>query len=405
MSSLPFHAIDGVSPTPRLDPTAATRALIVDDDVEIQMLIRALLGRHGYCVKVAAGLQELACQSEMLDTELIFLDVDLGIFTGQDVMQFLQDKRATAVVILVSSCSVATLERLVDAGRAGGLTMLGFLQKPVQPAALQRLLEQRQLPPPPLTEAQLSDALARDEFFLSFQPKLDLASGQLAGVEALLRWNLPGRGVVYPDAFIARAERSGLIVPLTWHVLDLAFRQKARWEAAGHRFDLAVNVPPAWLHAGDCLSGFDALAAYHGIALEGIELEITESGAVECLSYARHVLGSLRDRGCTLSMDDFGTGYSSMAQLYRLPFDQIKVDRSFVGCSDIDAEAAAITRTIVELGERLRLRVVAEGIETPAQHDLLTAMGCPLGQGYLFGRPMNAGAFSGWLARHHLEQF
>ncbi|WP_129139321.1 EAL domain-containing response regulator [Modicisalibacter coralii] len=396
MSPLPLHAVDGVPPP----QGAATRALIVDDDVEIRLLMRALLGRHGYCVKVASGLQELACQSEMLDTELIFLDVDLGPFTGRDVMQFLQDKRATAGVILVSSCSLATLEQLVEAGRSGGLRMLGYLHKPVQPATLQRLLEQRPLPPPPLTVAEFDTALRRDELFLNFQPKLELASGRLTGVEALLRWNAPGRGIVYPDAFIPLAEHSGRGIALTWHVLDLAFRQKARWEAAGHHFGLAVNVPPAWLHDADCLSGIDALAARHGIALDGVELEITESGAMECLSYARHVLGSLRDRGCTLSMDDFGTGYSSMAQLYRLPFDQIKVDRSFVGCSDIDAEAAAITRTIVDLGQRLGLRVVAEGIETPAQHELLTAMGCPLGQGYLFGRPMNPETFGDWLARH-----
>ncbi|KXS38569.1 MAG: hypothetical protein AWU55_1356 [Halomonadaceae bacterium T82-2] len=401
-----------MSSTPTLDdsPRAAStarrlRALIVDDDIEIQLLLRALLERHGYRVEVAGGLEELAWHSERLDAELIFLDMDLGDFTGQDVMHFLQEKRVRADVVLISSASVATLERAVAQGRGTGLAMLGFLQKPIQPGVLQHLLENRRPAPPPIAPSQLTAAMAGDELFLAFQPKLELATGQLTGVEALVRWQSAQRGLVFPDSFIPLAERSQQIITLTWHIMELAFAQKARWEAAGHVFDLAINLPQQLLRAPDCLSTIEAMAARHGVDLGGIVLEITESGAVECLSYSRHVLNSLRDRGCTLSMDDFGTGYSSLAQLYRLPFDQIKIDRSFVGCCDIDPEALAITQTIVDLGERLNLCVVAEGIETAEQQALLADMHCRLGQGYLFGRPMAAGPFSAWLAQHHLERF
>ncbi|MDW5377662.1 EAL domain-containing response regulator [Halomonas sp. HP20-15] len=384
---------------------AGKRALIIDDDREMQTLLALLLERQGYAVHIASGLEDLAHAPEQLQAELILLDFHLGEFTGIDVLQLLEEKRSQAAIILVSGCNAATGEAALATGKSHGLNMLGLLPKPFKASMLAALLARQGQAPQPLGAADLAEALREERLFLVYQPKLELASGRLVGVEALVRWQDPLRGVIPPDRFIALAEDSRQIVALSWQVLDLAFAQQARWQAAGHTFDLAINVAPQMLYEPRCLTLFDALAERHGVDLTRINLEITESATIDCLSYTRHRLNGLRERGCSLSMDDFGTGYSSMSQLYRLPFDQLKVDRTFVGASDRCSEARAITTTIVELGQRLNLKVVAEGIETPSQRVLLESLGCDYGQGYLFARPMPTHQLTGWLARHHLDAF
>ncbi|WP_136068617.1 EAL domain-containing response regulator [Modicisalibacter radicis] len=381
------------------------RALVIDDDCEIQTLLALLLEQQGYTVRVVDGLEALAHAPELVQVELILLDFHLGEFTGIDVLQFLDEKHSQAAVILVSGCSHAVGEAALATGTRHGLRMLGLLPKPLRASMLRELIARQDHAPRPLDAGDLAEALREERLFLVYQPKLELAGGRLVGVEALVRWRDPLRGVITPDRFISLAEASRQIVPLSWQVIEQAFAQQARWQAAGHTFGLAINVAPQMLYEPGCLATFDALVERHGIPLTRIDLEITESAAIDCLSYARQRLNGLRERGCSLSMDDFGTGYSSMAQLYHLPFDQLKVDRTFVGASDRCAEARAITTTIVELGKRLKLRTVAEGIETPGQRALLEGLGCDHGQGYLFARPMPAHQLAGWLAQYHQTVF
>lgn len=402
-----FDASPGAKPrwNDRLPAMAGKNALVIDDDCEIQTLLALLLEQQGYAVRVASGLEALAHEPELLQVELIVLDFHLGEFTGIDVLQLLDEKHSQAAIILVSGCSTADGEAALATGARHGLHMLGLLPKPLKASMLRELIARLDHTPRPLDAGDLAAALREERLFLVYQPKLELVSGRLVGVEALVRWQDPLRGTITPDRFIALAEASQQIVPLSWQVLERAFAQQANWQAAGHTFDLAINVAPQMLYEPDCLKTFDALAERHCITLTRINLEITESASIDCLSYVRHRLNGLRERGCSLSMDDFGTGYSSMSQLYRLPFDQLKVDRAFVGASDRCAEARAITTTIVELGQRLKLRTVAEGIETPAQHALLEGLGCDYGQGYLFARPMPAHQLAGWLAQHHLAAF
>ncbi|MFD2436536.1 EAL domain-containing protein [Modicisalibacter luteus] len=238
--------------------------------------------------------------------------------------------------------------------------------------------------------------MRQGHFFLAYQPKLELQSGRIAGVEALLRWKDPDCGMIYPDSFIPLAERSRRIVELTWHVLDLALTQQTCWHARGWPLNIAINIPAQLLRTPNMLTAFDRVVARHTSHLGGLTLELTESASIECLSHACQLLSALRERGCRLALDDFGTGYSSLTQLYRLPFDELKLDRSFVSLCDKDHEARAITLAIVDLGRRLDMEVVAEGIETQEQHGLLKAAHCHIGQGYLFARPMAQEQFNGW---------
>lgn len=371
-------------------------ALIIDDDPDFRELLSGLLSAHGYSCTESEGLQDIACNPSRLEADLILVDYELGDFTGDDVLNYLRERSVEAGIILMSACHSSEMETMVDRGRRGGLNMLGQLGKPFDLKHLSSMLNDLKLHHNPLTVCELDDALSQQQLHLVYQPKIDLGSGKLTGAEALVRWQHPLRGMVMPNQFITLAERSSRIDQLTWQVLDQGFRQQMLWHKQGLNLNLALNLSPELLRTRDMLKKLDTLAIEHGIDPHCITLELTESCGIDCLTYARHLLNAIRERGYRLALDDFGTGFSSMMQLYNLPFDEIKIDQCFVGRSDSHPEARAITRTIVELGQRLNLAVVGEGIETPEQRDYLRDTQCNIGQGYLFARPLEIEAFNAW---------
>jgi len=242
--------------------------------------------------------------------------------------------------------------------------------------------------------AALRRALDRDELVVHFQPRLDARSGLIESAEALVRWNRPGHGLVLPGAFIELAESSGLIGALGGQVLDRALAQFARWRRLGLRLNMvSVNASPRQLEEGDLPQLVRDALARHALEPSCLELEVTESLLCGDVTHVSAQLAELRAMGVTIAMDDFGTGYSSMALLRTLPIDVMKIDRAFVRDLELDPNAVAIARTIVTLGQSLSLRLVAEGIETAGQAELLRAMGCDELQGYFFGRPMPAQEF------------
>ncbi len=237
--------------------------------------------------------------------------------------------------------------------------------------------------------------LERKELVVHYQPRLNVESGLFESAEALVRWERPGHGLVFPDEFIELAETSGLIEALGAEVLDQALSQTARWLDSGLRLTrISVNVSPRQFESGDLPEMVRAALLRHGVDPSRLELEVTESLLVGEVSEVKRQLARLRATGVTVAMDDFGTGYSSMALLRSLPIDVMKIDRAFVRDLEIDTNAVAIARTIVTLGRSLSLRLVAEGIETQGQAELLRQMDCDEFQGYLFGRPMPAQAIA-----------
>lgn len=213
-----------------------------------------------------------------------------------------------------------------------------------------------------------------------------------------MRWRHPTRGLVSPDAFIPLAEESGLIVELGAWVLDEACRQAAQWRAQGLDLRIAVNVSATQLEKGDLADHISQLTSRHGIAPSALEIELTETAIMATPKTVVGLFARLRAIGVTMAVDDFGTGYSSLAYLRRLPIDVLKIDRSFVAEADNNEEDAQIVKTILALGQALKLTVVAEGIETPQQAEILKSLGCDIGQGYLFSRPMPAEQAEAWLA-------
>jgi diguanylate cyclase (GGDEF)-like protein len=245
---------------------------------------------------------------------------------------------------------------------------------------------------------QVRTALRREEFELHYQPKLDLASGRVTGVEALVRWRHPERGLLTPMTFMPLVEQTALIGPLTLKLIDQALAQAVRWHRRDVELDIAVNLSARNLLDRELPAHVAALLARHGFPAERLTLEVTESATMADPERAAEVLAALRAFGAGISIDDFGTGNASIGYLARLPASEVKIDRTFVAEICADERAEAIVRSIVDLARDLRLRVVAEGIETRPVMERLIAIGCDVGQGFLIARPMPAAELTAWLA-------
>jgi diguanylate cyclase len=255
--------------------------------------------------------------------------------------------------------------------------------------------------------SELRRALEREELILHYQPKVELATGLVSGVEALVRWQHPEHGLRGPGAFLHHAERTSLMRPLTLYVLERAVAQCVAWRAQGLDLNVSVNLAVPNLMDVRTPSRVAGMLAAYGLKPEALVLEVTESLLLHDPARARDVLDELREIGVGLSLDDFGTGYSSLAHLRHLNVDELKIDRSFVMQMDRGRADRAIVASTVALGRSLGVRVVAEGVETAPTRAMLTAIGCDIAQGYLFSPPVpgeriapmvTAAQIGGWVA-------
>jgi diguanylate cyclase (GGDEF)-like protein/PAS domain S-box-containing protein len=245
--------------------------------------------------------------------------------------------------------------------------------------------------------ARMHHAIERREFILHYQPVVDLASGAVTGVEALIRWQLPDGEIVPPNHFIPLAERTGLITPITDWVIEAVCAQTADWRRRGIELDVGFNFPVGLWDRSTLLNMLAVIRA-HGLAAGDVVIEVTESAVISDAERSSGAIDVVREHGMRLAIDDFGTGYSSLSRLAELPASVLKVDRSFVRGVPEDLRAVALTKTIVQLANGIGMGVLAEGIETEDQRRFLAELGCTLGQGFLFSRPVPAAEIEGMLA-------
>jgi EAL domain-containing protein (putative c-di-GMP-specific phosphodiesterase class I) len=296
------------------------------------------------------------------------------------------------------------VEKLIAAHK---LKTLGHLQKPVKPeqllALVSRLTANADHSSPGRASGQTVDvdelraAVANGGLVNYYQPKVELATGEVIGVESLVRWQHPSKGFVPPDQFIPLAEAHGCINEITQMVLAAAMRQAKAW-GSQHLLTVAVNVSMDDLTALDFPDVAAALASSIGIEPSTITLEVTEGQVMKKLSTVLDVLSRLRLKRFRLAIDDFGTGHSSLAQLRDLPFDELKVDRGFVHGAAQDSTLRAICSASLRMAQQLSMQVVAEGIEDASDWELLAHLGCDVGQGYFIARPMPGSAMAEWMA-------
>ncbi len=238
-------------------------------------------------------------------------------------------------------------------------------------------------------ENELRGAIRASELRLYYQPQFTLHDGRITGLEALVRWEHPKRGMTAPDKFIPVAEESGLIIPLGEWVLRQAIEDGVKLRNAGCKLQrLAINLSARQLYHQDTLDLLREMVARGDLGTEALEIEITESGIMQNPEQAVANLNAIRDMGIGIAIDDFGTGYSSLAYLKRFPINILKIDRSFIRDITLDQDDTTIVKTILAMAQALNLRVIAEGVETQEQYDFLAELGCAEGQGYLFARPM-----------------
>lgn len=275
--------------------------------------------------------------------------------------------------------------------KEAGRNTYRFFTEQMNVNALERLLMQN----------SMRQGLERGEFLLHYQPQIDLASGSVVGVEALLRWNRPGVGLMAPDRFIPVAEESGQIIALGEWVLHEACRQAQAWQGAGlPPMRMAVNISALQLQRGNLLDTVAGALEASGLDPRMLELELTESILIQNVDRNLDTVRELKARGIEIAIDDFGTGYSSLAYLKRLAVDRIKIDRSFVRDISTDPEDAAIVRAVIQMAQSLQLVTLAEGVETREQLDFLRVAGCHEAQGYLFAHPLPADRIAAYLGAH-----
>ena len=332
-------------------------------------------GRNG----AEAGLEIARRLSDVLEREFLLSGVPVHVEASIGIARFPHDGRdATALLRCADSAMYAAKDLSTE------LELFDGDRDHHSPTRLKRLGELRQ-------------ALTRGELVLHYQPKLRLGTGDVVGVEALVRWLHPEQGLLPPGEFVPLAEQTGLIKPLTSFVLRQALEQLADWHRAGHELTIAVNVSERSLLDPEFPAEVAHVLRGTGVPADRLELEITEGTIMADPERAAGVLRRLDALGVSLSLDDFGTGYSSLSRLRELPIDEIKIDRSFAARIEANERDVAIMRSTIELGHNLGCSVVAEGLETAEALDCVAALGCDTGQGFHIARPLDAVSLTAWL--------
>jgi len=383
------------------------RILIIDDDPDVAALVDAAAQEKGITCIVAADADAFFAALTP-DVSVIFLDLVMPKVDGVELLRMLGKQQCATPIVLMSGVGARILETAVSLAKSLGLTVAGHLRKPfriteletfLQPPAEQKktVRESREVV---LRDDELTRALLCGEFVLHYQPQIEIATGDVVGVEALVRWMHPVHGLIYPDSFITRCEGLNLIGKLGALVAARALSEIAGLSGARSKpLVLSINVSARALLDLSLPDKMAALALKHNKKAEEVVLEITETGLVRDLTQTLDVLTRLRMKGFQLSIDDFGTGYAMMQQLRDIPVTEIKIDRSFVMNIHNQSDRVMVLKTI-EIGHELGLKVVAEGVETPAHLDILRTHGCDLAQGYLFSKPLPPADFYTWLANY-----
>jgi EAL domain-containing protein (putative c-di-GMP-specific phosphodiesterase class I) len=246
-------------------------------------------------------------------------------------------------------------------------------------------------------EMDLREALEKDEFFLAYQPTIDLSNMTPSGVEALIRWKHPVRGVLQPDSFIPLLEETGLITDIGKWVLEKACVQGAEWRAAGYPISMAVNVSARQLDTDQLTADIEGALSESGLDPAALTIEVTETTLMRNVEETARQLTAIKELGVRIAIDDFGTGYSSLAHLQRFPVDALKIDQSFISGLRRNQEGETLIRTLVQLGKALSIETFAEGIEQEHELSLLRDEDCDSGQGFLFARPLDVAATEAFL--------
>jgi EAL domain-containing protein (putative c-di-GMP-specific phosphodiesterase class I)/CheY-like chemotaxis protein len=372
---------------PQKDPVL----LALDDEEEIAETVCAIGARAGFRTVSSTTPTRLRELVEQNRPDVIVLDLQMPGLDGVSALRHLADARSTAKIFLVTGMDERTISAAEQYGLQRGLTIFGTLQKPFDPDELLARLERAHAAMRPLTAADLEQAIANGELAVHYQPIIRRFADNtwdVSAVEALLRWNHPIRGHLTPDSFLSMGEAGGLSRAMTDFVLQRGIEQLKGWEALRLRIGLKINVAATLISDIEFPDRLEAMLVEHSLDAEMLALEITETAMLEQTPDAFDILTRLRIKNIGLAIDDFGIGYSSLTQLFRMPFNEMKIDRSLVGRIIESKEASIMVDALVALAHKLHLTVCAEGVENQATLDALSRFGCDFAQGYHISPPV-----------------
>jgi EAL domain-containing protein (putative c-di-GMP-specific phosphodiesterase class I) len=406
----PERSENALSAIPLLQPNP--RLLVIDDDPAVRQVV-AGIGR-------AVGFDVTGCEGEAsLDdclgrlTDLIILDLVMPVVDGIEVIERLAQSQSSARLVLVSGQDRRVLASASRLATACGLKVAAVFAKPFSATDLRACLTEQKGAisggdtarlrriPPEIRTARIEQALRAHEIVVHYQPQVSVSTLEWLGVEALVRWQHPEFGLLTPDTFVPLIERNpDLVRRFTQYVLRTVAREVVPPETVGgFTGRVAVNVTADVLASAEFPNQLLSLLAEAGLDHERIVLEVTETTLPAEPVKALAIQTRLRMRGVSLAVDDFGTGHSSLERLHTFPMDELKIDLNFVRESTCDPEARAIVNNSIALSRDLRVRCVAEGVESVESLRLLSALRCGYAQGYFIGRPMPAGELGGWAAQ------
>ena len=366
------------------------RLLIIDDDAGFCDFASRVAEGVGFETMVTAEAPAFKEQLRAWNPSVVMLDLNMPAVDGIELLRDLVDMRIAARVVIASGVDQKVLETVAGLAGERGLKIAAALQKPVRPEALQQVLEQQREAEREQLAGALAQAIANNDLILQYLPTLDCKSGRICGVEALVRWQHPTRGMIPPDQFVSLAERGDVIHRLTEWVVGAGLRQCTRWRREGLDLALAVNASARNLEPPDFADRLAALCAQTGHPPEKLTIELVAGAVAGDLAATRDSLMRLRSKGFRLSLDEFGTGDLSLAKLRRLPFSEVKIDRPLVSQMMHDEESRQIVEAAIDLAHRFGLSALAVGVTMRTVLAAVTERGVDLAQGFFISPPVAA---------------
>ncbi len=385
---------------------------IVDDDIEFSLLLRDISSPHVPALEVFHEPISFFDKIELTSADIVILDIKMPKMDGIEVLRELAGKRVSSSLILISGVESGVLNSTAMLAKELGLNIAAQLPKPFPPQKLVDVLtniisddEVKSFKHTDhnggevysFSKAEIEDGLSKGQITLFYQPQIDLNTRQLCSVEGLVRWNHPTLGLIPPNHFLPQVNKRRLLDALTDHVIECAINAESVWNKLGIEINTSINVNASNVINLSLPEKLETLANNAEITPSKICLEVTESELMTELIPSMDTLTRLRLKGFRLSIDDFGTGFSSLLQLYRIPFTELKIDRSFIKNLATNSESRIIVETCILLAHKLGMKVVAEGIEDRETFTILHELGCDIGQGYYFSKPLPEHELHVWL--------
>jgi EAL domain-containing protein (putative c-di-GMP-specific phosphodiesterase class I) len=387
---------------------APKKLIVIDDDDLITELVIEAAQQVGFAGEAANDFETFKEILSRFQPDLILIDLVMPQVDGIQVMRYLAGQKCTTNILLMSGFDPKVVQTARRLGLSLGLNVEGVLSKPVSISALKAEIKRAAQSADAVSEEALREVVTARGVDVHLQPKVRIAPTpqvgdkvaagvtgltventeyEVVGFEALARWKLADGSFIPPSIFIPMAEENDLIQSLTFSIYRSVVKVLGDWNRLGHRMSASINISPRLMGNLDLPDILVDEAAAQGVTTDQIVLELTESATMADAAHIMEVLTRFRLKGFGLSLDDFGTGYSSLIQLYRMPFTELKVDRSFVSEMETSDEAYTIVRSIVSLGHNLGMDICAEGVEDLSTGKALSALGCDFGQGYYYSRP------------------